>query len=115
MDDIVMMLGGSQTITTLDGIIFPLVVKNGLCYLEQHKPTTLEMRLLPRVIMTLAKPWDPTTNDKNNNVKHKMLSKLNQTFTWPIEKLEAFSTNVDTGHEKGSSAGRDNEPSTATT
>ena len=44
VDDTIMMLGGSQIITTADSSIFPLTAKNGLCYLEQRRPTVWEMK-----------------------------------------------------------------------
>ena len=34
VDDTILMVGGGQTLTTADGSIFPLTMKNGLCYLE---------------------------------------------------------------------------------
>ena len=78
MDDTILMLGESQTMTTANGSIFPLTMKNGLCYLEQRKPTAWEMKELPRQIMTSIEPWDPskfddvvidnnTNNDKYNS------------------------------------------------
>ena len=77
-----MMLGGSQTITTADGSIFPL--KNGLCYLEQHRPTIWEMKTLPRLVMTPVELWDPSmydcTNNAHNNMNMMMLARSKQTM-----------------------------------
>ena len=39
VDDTILMLGGGQTLFTEKGSIFPLTMKNGLCYLEQQIPT----------------------------------------------------------------------------
>ena len=57
------MLGGSQTLTTTNGYIFSLTMKNGLCYVEQRKPTALEMKELPRQVMTSIEAWDPSKFD----------------------------------------------------
>ena len=38
-------------------------MKNGLCYLEQRKPTTCEVKELPRQIMTSIATWDPSKFD----------------------------------------------------
>ena len=74
MDDTILMVGGGQTLTTADGSIFPLTMKNGLCYLEQRKPTAWEMKELPRQVMTSIEVWYPLKlekvgigNDVNNN------------------------------------------------
>ena len=79
-----MMLGGSQTLTTPDGSIFPLVIKNGLCYLKEHRSTDWEMKLLPQVIMTSVESRDPTTYDSTNNTHNKtnitVLDKSKQFF-----------------------------------
>ena len=61
MDDMILMLGGSQTLTTANGSIFTLTMENGLCYLEQRKPTAWEMKELPRQVMTSIEVWDPST------------------------------------------------------
>ena len=67
VDDTIMMLGGSHTITTADGSIFQLVVKNGLCYLKQRRPTVWGMKILPCVIMTSVEPWDSSTYEYTSN------------------------------------------------
>ena len=68
------MLGGSQTITTHGGHIFPLLMKNRLCYIEQRIPTDHEMHNLPQVIMTSDKVWDPSIYDDktspDDHLKH---------------------------------------------
>ena len=60
MDDTILMVGGRQSFTTPDGSIFPLTMKNGLCYLEQQSPTAWEMENLPKQVMTSIKEWDPS-------------------------------------------------------
>ena len=65
VDDTILMLGGSQTLTAANGSIFPLTMKNGLCYLEleQRKPTAWEMKELQRQVMTSIEAWDPSKFD----------------------------------------------------
>ena len=58
-----MKLGGSQTITTHGGHIFPLLMKKNLCYIKQHIPTDFEMETLQQVIMTSGRVWDPSIYD----------------------------------------------------
>ena len=72
MDDTILMLGESQTITTADGSIFQLTTRNGLSYLEQYRPTVWEIKTLPRLVMTSAEPWDPSKFDCTNNVSNDM-------------------------------------------
>ena len=49
-------------------------MSNGLCYLEQHIPTDTEMHLLPQVIMTSDRVWDPSIYDGkisiSEHIKH---------------------------------------------
>ena len=52
VDDTFLMVGRGQTNTTADGSISPLTMKNGLCFLEQRKPTAWEMQELPKEVMT---------------------------------------------------------------
>ena len=67
VDDTILMLGGSQTLTTGKRSIFPLTVKNGLCYLEQRKPTEWEMKKLPKHEMTSIELWDPSKFEDDVN------------------------------------------------
>ena len=63
VDDTTMRLGGQQTIIAHGGHIFPLSMQNGLCHLVQQIPTDEEMRVLPQVIMTSDRVWDPSIYD----------------------------------------------------
>ena len=60
VDDVATCFGGSRSITTPTGEIFPLQMHKGLLYLPQRLPTDWEMENLPQVIMTLDKVWDPS-------------------------------------------------------
>ena len=57
------MAGGRQRITTADGYIFPLSIRQGLPYLKMRAYTTDEYNTYPHVIMTSDKEWDPTLFD----------------------------------------------------
>ena len=102
------MVGGGQALTTPNGSIFLLTMKNRLCYLEQQKQTVWEMKELPRQVMTSIKVWDPSkfekvggdydlNNDKNklgNNIPPTLMdySQLPQLIS---KTVKAFSTNID--------------------
>ena len=108
VDDTILMVGGGQALTTPNGYIFPLTMKNGLCYLEQQKPTVWEMKELPRQVMTSIKVWDQSkykkvggaydlNNDKNklgNNIPPTPMdySQLPQLISKTVKE---FSTNID--------------------
>jgi hypothetical protein len=53
-------LGGTQSITTLEGFVIPLDVINGLCYMKLRPFTDQEWRDLVHVEMTSGTEWDPT-------------------------------------------------------
>ena len=69
-----MKLGGQQTSIAHGRHIFPLSMNNGLCYLEQRIPTDEEIHLLPQVIMTSNRVWDPSIYDDkiplSEHIKH---------------------------------------------
>ena len=90
VDDTILMVGGRQSFTTPDGSIFPLTMKNGLCYLEQRKPTAWEMKNPPQQLMTSIEEWDPS-NFKNDTPSTTM-DQLPQLIS---KTVNAFSTNID--------------------
>ena len=55
--------GGQQCITTCDGYVHPLDIKNGLPYVSIRPYTDLEWDTLPHVIWTSDEEWDPTVLD----------------------------------------------------
>ena len=71
--------GGGQRITTADGYIFPLSIKQGLPYLRMRPFTQSEYDTLPHVIMTSDKVWDPSIfdNDVDPNDSSYQNSKAN--------------------------------------
>ena len=65
VDDKHWLLNGTQSITNPTGKIFPLVFKNGLCYLPQQYPTDIKMVTLPQVIITSDEEGDPSIYTTN--------------------------------------------------
>eukprot|EP00532_Pseudo-nitzschia_australis_P001585 CAMPEP_0168196100 /NCGR_PEP_ID=MMETSP0139_2-20121125/20298_1 /TAXON_ID=44445 /ORGANISM="Pseudo-nitzschia australis, Strain 10249 10 AB" /LENGTH=564 /DNA_ID=CAMNT_0008120177 /DNA_START=193 /DNA_END=1883 /DNA_ORIENTATION=+ len=57
--------GGLQKITTPDGFVFPLSIRNGLPYLKLRPFTTKEYDTLPHVIITSDQKWNPTVFDND--------------------------------------------------
>ena len=56
--------GGLQQILTPNGVQLPLVIKNGLVYLEHYYPTAKQMNGIDRVgWMTAKTTWDPSKLD----------------------------------------------------
>ena len=56
--------GGKQYLITPCGCYIPMVVKGGLCYIEQRKPTWEEIKKHPCINLTCGtKPWDPSVFD----------------------------------------------------
>ena len=55
--------GGTQLITTPEGYKIPLSVRNGLCYLDQSKPSPDDLDTYPHVFFTSDTTWDPSVYD----------------------------------------------------
>jgi hypothetical protein len=55
--------GGLQRLTTLDGYVIPLIIKNCLARLETWPHTDHEYETLPHVFLTSVVEWDPTVLD----------------------------------------------------
>ncbi len=52
--------GGTQCVTTSNGYVIPIQVRNGLPYIEMRPPTDNELHDLPHVIVTSDLPWNPS-------------------------------------------------------
>jgi hypothetical protein len=63
VDDKSLLAGGNQCITTLDGYIIPLIVKEGLVRLQIKPYTDKEWDTLPHLFLTGETVWDPTVLD----------------------------------------------------
>lgn len=65
VDDKSMKVGGRQYIKTLEGVIIPLDIVNGLPYMKMHPHTDDEWNNLRHVRLTAATAWDPKSIDNN--------------------------------------------------
>eukprot|EP00984_Skeletonema_dohrnii_P035619 scaffold35616_cov172-Skeletonema_dohrnii-CCMP3373.AAC.1 len=59
VDDRAIQFGGKQIITTPQGLVFPLDVRNGLVHLSTRAFTKDEYKKLPHVTMTSPHQWNP--------------------------------------------------------
>ena len=66
--------GGGQKLTTPDGHIFPLAIKDGLCYLPMQPPTQDELDdpNMPHVILTSNSIWDPSKYSDLDNIQGRL-------------------------------------------
>ena len=65
VDDRSTLAGSTQRISTADGYIFPLSIKQGLPYLRMRPYTTHEFLNTPHVVMMSDKVWYPTYADND--------------------------------------------------
>jgi transposase InsO family protein len=65
VDDKSAKVGGQQRLTTPDGFVLPLDVRNGLPYLRMRPPTDRELSNpdIPHVVLTSDTDWDPSVLD----------------------------------------------------
>ena len=63
VDDRSYKVGGKQCITTNDGYIFPLDVRDGLPYISLRPFTDEEWTTLPHIVLTSDADWDPSVLD----------------------------------------------------
>jgi len=63
VDDRSCKVGGTQCITTNDGYVFPMDIRDGLPYLTLRPFTDEEWETLPHVVMTSDEDWDPSVLD----------------------------------------------------
>ena len=103
--------GGSQSITTIDGYVFPLDVKNGLPYLKMRIPTDSEVESLPHVHMTSDSPWNPNVYDNDLSTDEHWYDAVEDD-----DELSKHSSYDETGElrESHSTVATPSEPSTHT-
>lgn len=63
VDDRSRKVNGKQCIRTVEGLLIPLDIINGLPYLKMQPNTKKEWEELPHVIFTSGEEWDPTIID----------------------------------------------------
>ena len=61
--------GGKQCITTAEGYVIPLNIRNGLPGLDLHPPSDDEWRDLPHIVMSSDEEWDPSKFDDEYNLE----------------------------------------------
>ena len=75
-------------VQTPNGVILPIIIKNGLPYLEHHYPTDKQMREISREeFMTLKNDWDPSKYDDTSD---EVEVRLRQIPSTPIEATASF-------------------------
>jgi len=86
VDDKSSKVGGQQRISTPDGFVIPVDIKNGLPYVRMRPPTDRELSNpdIPHVVLTSDVDWDPSAVDSS------------------IDDLEAWAQSIpDDGSEEG--------------
>ena len=63
IDDTPHQLQGKQSITTPEGYVIPISIRNGLPFIDMTPPTDHEIESYPHVIFTSDMPWDPQILD----------------------------------------------------
>ena len=65
VDDKSVKVGGKQQLTTPEGFIIPLDIRNGLPYLKMRPPTDRELSNpdIPHIVLTSDADWDPSVLD----------------------------------------------------
>ena len=78
-------------IMTLNGVQLPLVIKNGLSYLEHNYPTVKQMKEITRKeFMTSKNTWVPT---KLGDVERATDLSISQFFPVPLNVIDSFYNN----------------------
>ena len=62
-------VGGKQRITTLDGYVIPLQIRDGLPYFNMKPPTDNDLDIYPHIILTSDSDWDPTILDNEIDIE----------------------------------------------
>ena len=89
--------GGSLTMTTSNGIVFPLSFRQGLTYLRLRPFTDNEWETLPRVPVTRPNPWDPSIYDTSTTSHHGLLDNAT-THTRQVNAINAEPSHGERGH-----------------
>ena len=63
-------IGGKQRITTLEGYLIPLQIRQGLPYFKMSPPSDDDLDCYPHVILTSDMDWDPSILDNEINLNH---------------------------------------------
>ena len=70
VDDRSRVVGGKQRITTLEGYVIPLQIREGLAHFHMTPPTDDDLDIYPHVILTSDNDWDPTLLDNEIDIEN---------------------------------------------
>ena len=70
VDDRSRVVGGKQRITTLEGYVIPLQIREGLAHFHMTPPTDDDLDTYPHVILTSDNDWDPTLLDNEIDIEN---------------------------------------------
>ena len=88
VNDVAKQHGGKQMIMTSNGILLPLVIKNGLVYLNHYHPIAKQMRYISREeFVTSKSEWDPS---KLDDIEGAADLHIQQFSTTPIDAKDSF-------------------------
>ena len=88
VSDVAMAHGGKQEILTSSGVKFPLIIKNGLPYLEHFYPTAKQMDEITREeFMTSRNTWDPTNLDSPEGESERLIKAFSPI---PADIIDSF-------------------------
>ena len=77
VNDVAMAHGGKQEILTPSGVKLPLMIKNGLPYLEHFLPNEKQMDEITREeFMTSRNTWDPTKLERPEGKSERLIKKF---------------------------------------
>ena len=91
VNDVAKAHGGKQLIQTPNGVRLPLIIKNGLAYLEHYYPTDEQMNdeNMPVEWMTNKGDWDPSKFDDIEGASERRLSQFSPI---PVDAIDPFYT-----------------------
>ena len=87
VDDRAIKLGGTQSITTLDGYVIPLNAKNALMRMKLRPYTNIEWNDLPHVILISDSTWNPSTLDLNIDQDDEWYDSISDDVEYPSQQL----------------------------
>ena len=91
VNDVAKAHGGKQTMLTPNGVRLPLIIKNGLPYLEHCYPTERQLNEITREeFVTSKNTWVPTKLDDIEGASDLMISKFPPI---PIDAIDSFYNN----------------------
>ena len=91
VNDVTKAHGETQMMMTPNGVRLPLIIKNGLSYLEHYYPTAKQMKEITREkFMTSKNTWDPT---KLDDIKGTSDLSISHFPPFPVDGIDSFYNN----------------------